>query len=104
MFGFLNIKVLLLGVVFATPLAVTWVWRGGDAPARPVQGVRTIGTTSEVIPQPTVRMPVEVVAKGSAPKWVYVEVAPPESVPEPGVLPLVLVPALALVIRRRREK
>ncbi|RYD22441.1 MAG: hypothetical protein EOP88_08040 [Verrucomicrobiaceae bacterium] len=96
-------KLLLLGAVMAAPAAVTWVWRGGEAAAatgvQPVAHVR-----SEVIAQPSVKVPVEVVAKGSAPQWVYVEVQPANSVPEPGVFPLVALPALVLVILRRREK
>ena len=104
MIGFLNMKILAIGVVFATPLAVSWVWRGGEAPAAPFAGVHRIATKSAVIPEPTVKVPVEVVSKGSAPQWVYVEVGPADSVPEPGLLPLVVLPILALLALRRREK
>lgn len=104
MIGFLNMKILAVGVVFATPLAVSWVWRGGEASAATMPGVRPIAAKAEVIEEPTVKVPVEVVAKGSAPQWVYVEVGPTNSVPEPGVLPLVVLPALVLLALRRREK
>lgn len=104
MIGFLNMKIVVIGVVFATPLAVTWVWRGGEATAAPVHGVRQISAKTAVIAEPTVKVPVEVISKGSAPQWVYVEVGPANSVPEPGVFPLVVLPALALVALRRREK
>lgn len=102
--GFLNMKILAVGVVFATPLAVSWVWRGGEASAVPAAGVRQISAKTAVMDEPTVKVPVEVLSKGSAPQWVYVEVGPADSVPEPGVFPLVVLPALALVMRRRREK
>lgn len=104
MIGFLNMKIVAVGVVFATPLAVSWVWRGGEASAAPAPGVQTVAAKTAVIPEPTVKVPVEVVSKGSAPQWVYVEVGPAHSVPEPGVLPLVALPALALLALRRREK
>ena len=48
----------------------------------------------------SLRYPVEVVRKGSAPEWVYVKVEN-QVVPEPGFLPLILVSALALLRRKR---
>lgn len=103
MIGFFKMKVLLFGVVVASPAVVTWVWRGGEPPAVP--GVHPVAhAKAAVMAEPTVKVPVEVVSKGSAPQWVYVEVGGAESVPEPGVLPLLVLPALVLVLRRRREK
>ena len=49
------------------------------------------------------RIPVEVVSKGSAPEWVYVEVEN-QAVPEPGALPLLLLPALVMLRRRRSQE
>lgn len=104
MLGFFKMKILLLGVVVASPAVVTWVWRGGEASA--VSGVHPVvhAKAAAVMGEPTVKVPVEVVSKGSAPQWVYVEVGAAESVPEPGVLPLLVLPALAAVMLRRREK
>lgn len=103
MLGFFKMKILLLGAVVASPAVITWVWRGGEPSA--VVGVHPVAhVTTTVLAEPTVKVPVEVVSKGSAPQWVYVEVGGADSVPEPGVMPLVVLPALALVLRRRREK
>ena len=47
------------------------------------------------------QIPIEVVAKGSAPQWVYVEVQG-QSVPEPGAVSLLSMASL-LLLRRRRD-
>jgi hypothetical protein len=46
------------------------------------------------------RIPVEVIEKGAPPKWVYVEIST-TPIPEPA-LPLLLIPASALLLTRRR--
>ena len=48
-------------------------------------------------------VPVEVVAKGSAPKVVYVEVTP-QAIPEPGCVSLLALTGLLLLRRQRPGK
>ncbi len=52
---------------------------------------------------PVVRVPVEVLSKGSAPEWVVVEVVAPQSVPEPAGITLTALAVLLWASRRRRE-
>jgi hypothetical protein len=47
------------------------------------------------------RIPVEVIANGSAPQWVYVQVGN-QAVPEPGMVSLLAVATLFLAFRRQR--
>lgn len=49
----------------------------------------------------TLRVPVEVVAKGSKTEWVFVEVQN-QAIPEPSALAMLLF-SLALCLRRRRQ-
>ncbi len=97
MLAFLKIKPLLLGALLASPPLAAWALRGGenkvDTPAQAV--------VSASPAEPVVRIPVEIVAKGSSPEWVQVEVRT-EAVPEPGVLPLAGLPILLALLRRRR--
>jgi hypothetical protein len=44
---------------------------------------------------------VEVIGKNGEPQWVEVEFIP-AAVPEPSVVPMILLPALALLLRRSR--
>lgn len=48
-------------------------------------------------------IPVEVVSKGSAPKVIYVEVAP-QAIPEPGSVSLLALTGLLLMRRQRPGK
>ncbi len=48
------------------------------------------------------RVPVEVISKGEPPEWVYVEVEA-QAVPEPGILPLLVLAGSVLALRRRRR-
>lgn len=49
----------------------------------------------------TVRMPVELIASGKSPEWIYVQVGN-QAVPEPGVCSLLAVASLLVVFRRQR--
>ena len=47
------------------------------------------------------RIPVEVIANGSAPQWVYVQVGN-QAVPEPGMVSLLALTTLLVAFRRQR--
>lgn len=75
MSGSIKTKALLLGFLVVFPSAVGWVFRGSD-PA----GIQSVSTGSL---EESVKVPVEVIAKGSAPQWVYIEVTG-KALPESG--------------------
>jgi hypothetical protein len=101
-FGFFKMKALLIGLILASPSVAMLVWRGGASSQQIEPGVRTVAHAVDPLEsRPVVRLPVEVLAKGSEPQWVYVEVGT-QPIPEPGVLPLLTIPALLLLIRRKR--
>jgi uncharacterized protein (TIGR03382 family) len=90
----LKIKPLLLGALLASPPLAAWALKHSDSkpgntPAAPV--------STETV----ARIPVEIVAEGAAPQWVQVEVQA-AAVPEPGALPLVVLPLGLALLRRRR--
>lgn len=95
-------KMLLFGMLFASPAAGIWLFRSAEVPA--VQPVIRPVSYSSVVPagQSVVRIPVEVLKKGSAPQWVYVEVGN-HPVPEPGMVSLLALASLLLTLRRQRE-
>lgn len=96
MFGFFKIKILLFGALLASPPVAAWMIRGSDQKSR-----AAIEQPMEApSPAPPVKVAVEVVSKGSAPQWVYVEV-PAQAIPEPGSLTLVVAAGLLLLRRRR---
>lgn len=92
-------KALIFGLLLASPPVAAWMLRNPDsllastAPAAAIQATAPAAAAS-------MQVPVEVVAQGSAPQWIYVEMRS-EAIPEPGVLPLVLLPGLLLWRRRR---
>ena len=94
-------KALLFGMFFASPAVATWAFhRPETVAARPeIQAVSH--TSLAPLSAPVVRVPVEVIAKGSAPHWVYVEVGT-QAVPEPGTFSLLALTGLLLVFRRQR--
>lgn len=61
----------------------------------------TASVASGPSPPAVVRVPVEVIEKGSAPEWVYVQVGN-QAVPEPGAITLVMLAGTLLVLRRQR--
>lgn len=94
-------KTLLLGVLLASPVFATWICRGSELPVSH-QEIRVISNNQiGAFSLPVVRVPVQVIAKGSAPKWVYVEVAG-QAIPEPGIISLVALTSLLITFRRRR--
>ena len=101
MLGFFKMKSLLLGIFLASPAVAAWMLRHPE----PIPGPAEIQLISSTTAAPqsglTARIPVEILAKGSAPRWVYVEVGS-EAVPEPGVISLMGLASLLLVFRRQR--
>jgi hypothetical protein len=89
-------KAVFLGMLLASPPVAAWMLRGSHT-ARENHDIQPITEISSPAP---VRIPVEVVAKGSASQWVYVD-APSHAVPEPGVASLMAVASLLLLRRQR---
>ncbi len=101
MFGIFKMKALLIGMFVASPAFAVWTLRGSEAPISQPE-VRSVSLTpAGPLPEAVVRVPVEVIAKGSAPQWVYVEVGS-QAVPEPGIFSLLALTTLLLVARRQR--
>lgn len=64
----------------ASPAVGVWKFRGSDSAASKPEA-RQVSNTPRA--ESTVRIPVEVIAAGSAPEWVYIEVAS-QALPQPG--------------------
>lgn len=97
----LKIKTLFIGMLVASPAVAVWVMRDGKVPKQTGEMVRI----SCPIPSertPVVKVPVEIVTPGSAPRWVYVDVGS-SAVPEPGVISLVAFAGVVLAFRRKRD-
>ena len=91
---------MILAAVLVIPTASLWrVHAGATGASARVDEPVTLASLS-MVDDASLRYPVEVVRKGSAPEWVYVKVEN-QVVPEPGFLPLILVSALALLRRKR---
>ena len=101
MLVFLRMKLLIFGLLLASPSLAAWAYLGGES-----LGVRG-GAGKPVVKQEQAhfeggtRISVEVLANGSAPQWVAVEV-PPQAIPEPGVISLLAVMGALFTLRRRR--
>ncbi|MES2441067.1 MAG: PEP-CTERM sorting domain-containing protein [Verrucomicrobiota bacterium] len=102
MFGIFKIKALLLGSLLASPAVAMWKFRSsGEATAQ--AGIHAVSYQSAPpSPASVTRVPVEVIAKGSAPQWVYVQVEN-EAIPEPGMISLLALTGLLLAFRRQRR-
>jgi hypothetical protein len=101
LFGLLKIKVLLCGLLLASPPVAAWMLRE-DPPGRSMTAAAdsVAPNAARALNAGAVQVPVEVLAKGSAPQWVYVEL-PNQAVPEPGVVSLLAVTSLLLLRRQR---
>jgi hypothetical protein len=99
LFGFLKMKLLFLGLLLASPPLAAWMLHGSDsAPqTQPVETQRSIAQGDGQL-----KVPVEVVSKGSESQWVYVQVAP-QAVPEPSSLTLLALGSLFLLRRQRSD-
>lgn len=101
MFGIFKMKSLVFGMLLASPAFAVWTIRGAETPVSKPE-VRSVSfAPAAPRPEGIVRVPVEVIAKGSAPQWVYVEVGS-QAVPEPGMFSLLALTTLLLVFRRQR--
>ena len=95
-------KSLLLALLLASPPLAAWIIRS-EPSLMPASGNRPVtGQSTASDPEPTQRLPVEVVQKGSAPQWIYVEVQN-QAVPEPSSLGIFALGSLLLFRRRRCE-
>jgi hypothetical protein len=101
LFGLLNIKVLILVALLASPPVAAWMMRHDSKPTEVIAQQQLALKSSQPPATEPMRVAVEVVAKGTAPQWVYVEVQN-QAVPEPGCLAL-LAASSFLLLRRRRE-
>ena len=101
MLGLFKIKSLLFGLFIASPVLGFWMLRSADAiPGsqmnQPVQAIAVASVHEKIT-----RIPVEVISKGEAHEWVYVDVGN-QAVPEPGSAFLILLSGLLMVFRRQR--
>lgn len=95
-------KGLLFGVLLASPGVGLWMHLR-TPPASQSADIQKISYVAATpAPVEVTQIPVEVISKGSAPQWVYVNVGS-QAVPEPGVISLVGFTALLLVFRRQRS-
>lgn len=99
MFGLVQIKVLVFGLLLATPAVALWGLRSHKSLTMN-QKNPTVPAVQSVADSVT-RIPVEVITNGSAPQWVYVQVGN-QAVPEPGMVSLLAVATLFLTFRRQR--
>ena len=76
-------KVLFFGMLVSSPAIAVWIFRSSDSAPTPPQ-ILPISNTSS--PDSIVRVPVEVIATGSAPEMVYIEVAS-QALPKPAATP-----------------
>ena len=88
---------LVLGLLLASPPLAAWLWNETKAPD--AQRV-TNSIPANLRSEGAVQVPIEVVAEGSAPQWVYVEISN-QAVPEPGVVSLLAIGSLLLLRRQR---
>jgi len=78
--GLIKTKVLLFGFLLVAPSVAVRVFRGSDSAASRPE-IRPVSTNT---PAESLQVPVEVMAKGSAPHWVYIEVTG-QALPEPSL-------------------
>jgi hypothetical protein len=98
-FGIVKIKVLFFGILLTSPAVALWGFRSHKPFTVSAENpeVRQVQPAAGAV----TRIPVEVIANGSAPQWVYVQVGN-QAVPEPGMVSLLALAALLLAFRRQR--
>ena len=102
-FGLFKMKFLLVGVLLASPAIAAWTLRGTEKPD--TAAIRQTAFDSKIQParpSEAVRVPVEVIEKGTATQWIYIETGN-QAVPEPGIYSLLAFASLAWVLRRNRS-
>ncbi len=85
-------KFFIILMIITTPAWALWVVREKSPAA-------AASTETQVITKIVQR--VEIIGKSGEPQWVDVEITP-TAIPEPSVVPMFLLPALALLLRRKR--
>jgi len=95
-------KTLIFGLLLASPAFAVWAHRSSEktvpsAQIRPIAYPPGNNGSAEGV----VRIPIEVIEKGSAPKMIYVEHIP-QAVPEPGIFSLLTLTSLFVAFRRQR--
>jgi hypothetical protein len=93
---------LLIGLLVATPAIALWSHRNHHTLISKPERQSVAFAQPIATAEPIVRVPVEVIANGSAPKWVYVQVGA-QAVPEPGMMSLLALTAALLAFRRQRD-
>ncbi|MBC8127045.1 MAG: PEP-CTERM sorting domain-containing protein [Gloeobacteraceae cyanobacterium ES-bin-144] len=88
----------MIGLLLASPPIAAWAIRDVRASSNAPQ--QMVSSAANQVTAATTKVPVEIVAKGSDPKWVYVEVEN-QSVPEPSAILLIGFGSL-LILRRKR--
>lgn len=96
-------KLLLFGLLLASPPVAAWILRNDPPKLQTIENSTFASTPTTISGSQTMTIPVEVVAKGSAPKVIYVEVAP-QAIPEPGSVSLLALTGLLLMRRQRPGK
>lgn len=91
---------MVIGLSFAVPQLAAWSMPSGDSQKTPELQAVPLEKQSAGLPE-TIRVPVEVLARGSKTEWVMVEVQT-RPIPEPSALNLLLF-SLALCLGRRRS-
>jgi hypothetical protein len=99
LFGILKMKALFFGLLLVSPPVAAWILHAPE-PALQTQEIQALPTPRTVPQSGAIQMPVEIVTKGGAPEWVYVEVSQ-QSIPEPGVVSLAAMASLLLLRRQR---
>lgn len=94
----LKIKFLWIGLFLAFPPVAAWALRGSNpAPETPPPALEKPAEAASL------KMPVEVVARGEKTEWVMIDVQN-EAIPEPGTLTLLITLSCVLLLRRQREE
>lgn len=95
-------KSIIFGVLLASPPVAVWAYRSSEKSAAAAE-IRPVSYSQSGHAQTdgAVRIPIEIIEKGSAPKFYYVE-STTAAVPEPGIFSLLTLTSLVLVFRRRR--
>lgn len=90
-------KPLFFGLILASPAIAAWAYLDGEPAKQQVPLLQAARLSAQPL-----RIPVEVIAKGNAPKWVYVEVAP-QAIPEPGLFSILTLTGVFVIFRRTRK-
>ncbi len=92
-------KSMFLGALLASPVVALWMYRHSEKSdiSSQIHPVSFVGQADGVV-----RVPIEVIEKGSPPKLIYIEQSP-QAVPEPGMVSLLTLTGMVLVFRRQRK-